>query len=244
MSLALFFTPKPAACLPRRLPGRSPGPASAWGAGLTAGRAAGRAAGPAAALLLALAGCASPAPPIRLYTLPLAPPAGSAAATAAATAPAAAAPGDTWQLAPLRLPAYLDRDALLLPGADPTRLQPLDGHRWAEPLRDALPRLLQEDLRTLRGAARVWAAPLPAGLVIHRQLTVELLALDVTPDRAGVHLQARWTLADPTGATAPQVGQADLRAAATGPEPGQLVAAHRLALWQLAERVAASPPAR
>ena len=26
-----------------------------------------------------------------------------------------------------------------------------------------------------------------------------LLALDVTPDRAGVHLQARWTLADPTG---------------------------------------------
>ena len=185
-----------------------------------------------AALLISIVGCASPAPPLRLYTLSLAAPPGLAA-------PAnAAAVISTWQLAALRLPAYLDRDALLLP-AGGGQLQPLDGHRWAEPLRDALPRLLQEDLRRLRGPAQVWAAPLPAGLVIDRQLAVELLALDVTPDRAGVHLQARWTLADPTGATPPQVGQADLHAAASGSAPGPLVAAHRLALWRLAERIAA-----
>lgn len=187
------------------------------------------------ALAISLAGCASPAPPLRLYALATALPPGVAA-------PATPATGGTWQLAPLRLPAYLDRDSLLLP-AGGSQLQPLDGHRWAEPLRDALPRLLQEDLRTLRGPARVWAAPLPAGLLINRQLAVELLALDVTPDRAGVHLRARWTLADPTGALPPQVGQADLRVAATGNEPGALVAAHRLALWQLAERIAASLPA-
>ena len=190
------------------------------------------------ALAITLAGCASPAPPLRLYNLAVAPPPGVAAPAAAA----ATAAGDTWQLAPLRLPAYLDRDSLLMP-AGGSQLQPLDGHRWAEPLRDALPRLLQEDLRALRGPARVWAAPLPAGLVIQRQLAVELLALDVMPDRAGVHLRARWTLADPTGATAPQVGQADLRATATSGEPGALVAAHRLALWQLAERIATGLPA-
>ena len=208
-------------------------------------------AAPTLALLLALAGCAGPAlPPIRLYTLHLAlPPAlapaviGTAGVTASAVPVAGSTPATgTWQLAPLRLPAYLDRDALLLPVGS-SHLQPLDGHRWAEPLRDALPRLLQEDLRTLRGPAQVWAAPLPAGLRIDRQLAVELLALDVTPDRAAVHLRARWTLADPTGALALQVGQADLRAAAAGSEPGQLVAAHRLALWRLAERIAASPPA-
>ena len=196
-------------------------------------------AAPAALLALVLltcsAGCASPAPPLRLYTLALTPPAGVAGPASATAA------GGTWQLAPLRLPAYLDRDALLLP-AGAGHLQPLDGHRWAEPLRDALPRLLQEDLRTLRGAARVWAAPLPAGLVIDRQLAVELLALDVTPDRAAVQLRARWTLADPTGATPPQVGQADLRASASSSEPGQLVAAHRLALWRLAERISDSGP--
>lgn len=197
------------------------------------------------ALLLALAGCAGPAlPPVRLYTLHLAPPPGLAPAFGAtpSAVPVTQSAAGTWQLAPLRLPAYLDRDALLLPvGA--SHLQPLDGHRWAEPLRDALPRLLQEDLRALRGPASVWSAPLPAGLRIDRQLALELLALDVTPDRAAVHLRARWTLADPTGALPPQVGQADLRAAATGSEPGPLVAAHRLALWRLAERIADSLPA-
>lgn len=204
-------------------------------------------AAPALALLLALAGCAGPTlPPIRLYTLHLALPPGLAPAEnvkpSAVPVTASSAATGVWQLAPLRLPAYLDRDALLLPvGA--SHLQPLDGHRWAEPLRDAMPRLLQEDLRTLRGPAQVWAAPLPAGLRIDRHLAVELLALDITPDRAAVHLRARWTLADPTGALPLQVGQADLRAAATGSEPGQLVAAHRLALWRLAERIAASPPA-
>ena len=194
---------------------------------------------PATWLLLAsgLAGCASPAPAPRLYALHLAP------RPASMDAPAAPQPLATgaWQLLTVRLPEYLDRDALLLPQADGS-LQALAGHRWAEALRDAVPRLLGEDLARLRGAAGVWSAPAPAGVTIHRQLRVDLLALDVLPGLAAVRLQARWSLTDPAARSPATLGRADIETASAGPGPAALVAAQRAALWQLAQRIAAGLP--
>ena len=191
----------------------------------------------ASGLLVAawLVACASPAPAPQLYALHLAP--RPAALAAAATPPPAQANG-TWQLLAVRLPEYLDRDALLLPLGDGS-LQPQAGHRWAEPLRDAVPRLLGEDLGRLRGAAGLWTAPPPAGVVIARQLRVDLLALDVLPGLAAVRLQARWSLVDPSARSPAQLGRADIETASAGPGPAALVAAQRAALWQLAQRIAA-----
>ena len=59
----------------------------------------------------------------------------------------------------MRLPEVLERDALLMPQGQ-AGLEALQGHRWAEPLRDAVPRLLRQDLATLLGEARVWSAPI------------------------------------------------------------------------------------
>ena len=147
----------------------------------------------------------------------------------------------------VQLPAYLDRDALLVP-APSGGLQALAGERWAEPLRDAVPRLLRDDLARLRGAASVWAAPLPAGLLVQRQLRVELLALDVLPGRSAVRLRARWWLADVAPAAgmpaAPLLGDADLQARVAGTDAAALVAAHRALLWQLAGRISAAGSAR
>lgn len=191
---------------------------------------------PAAWLLVAcgLAGCASPAPAPQLYALHLAP---RPAAMDQPAAPPALATG-AWQLMTMRLPEYLDRDALLLPQAGGS-LQALAGHRWAEPLRDAVPRLLGEDLGRLRGAAGLWTAPPPAGVAIVRQLRVDLLALDVLPGLAAVRLQARWSLTDPAARSPATLGRADIETASTGPGPAALVAAQRAALWQLALRIAA-----
>ena len=142
-------------------------------------------------VLAALCGCAAaPAPEIAWLRLP----------AQAAEPPARGAPtGDTWQLlAPLRLPGYLDRDALMLPSAGDSRgavLRAADGLRWAEPLRDALPRLLGIDLG-LALAAPVWQAPLPPGVVPTRQLRIEVLAFDLQPNHRSVALQARFSLAD------------------------------------------------
>jgi uncharacterized lipoprotein YmbA len=175
-----------------------------------------------------LAACASPAPPPALYQLRGAPP-----------APVQAVPGvQVLQLLlPVALPEALQRDALLLPQGQ-AGLQVLTGHRWAEPLADAVPRLLRQDLAALLGQARVWSAPLPAGVAITRQCRVEILSLLATPDRTAVVLQARWTLSDPSGRGAPVATTTQISAPSGGPDVDALVAAHRLALWRLAEQVA------
>lgn len=186
----------------------------------------------ATALALVVAACGTPGPPPQLYQLPLAAPGAAAPAAAATTA-------EVWELASdVRLPAYLDRQTLVQQKGG-AGLQLLEGHRWAEPLRDTVPRLLQHDLAQLRGADRVWAAPAPGGVNVAKRLQVEVLSLQA--DAAQVQLQARWQLLDPQGRAAPQLGQAQLQVPVAGAQVDAIVAAHRLLLWQLAQRIAASP---
>lgn len=205
-----------------------------------------------AALALMLGGCLGPGPaaPLRWLQMPLEVPLQASQATAA---PAASASTPVWALSrDVALPASLDRDAVVVASSD-TELRTLPGTRWAEPLRDAVPRLLRHDLGVLRGDDRVWLAPAPVGDA--RVLRVELQQLQWRSDRGVVQLQARWWLGEGRPApgaaqaagTAPpgQAGQATLEvpAATAGTDEGQaLVRAHRQALWLLAQRIAASAP--
>ena len=143
------------------------------------------------------------------------------------------------QVGRVQLPAYLDQDTLLMPTGQ-AGLQQLIGHRWAEPLRDAVPRLLQQDLARLLGPDKVWGRPTPAGVQPTLQLQVELQRLDADPGGASVGLQARWTLSDPAGKLPARVQEVALSAPATATTPDALVAAHRRVLWLLAQRIAAS----
>ena len=179
-----------------------------------------------------LSACGTPLPAVTWLRLPAE---GAEPITPLVAAPGAALP--VWQLmAPVVLPGHLDRDALLVPqGA--AGLQPLGGARWAEPLRDAVPRLLRADLSRTLGTP-VWTAPLPPGVTPTRQLRVDFGALDVTPDGRGVSLQARWSVADPSGATAPRVADAAFVIAAGGADAQSLATAHRQAVQQLARRIA------
>lgn len=179
-----------------------------------------------AALPLLLAACGS-SPPVQLYRLRTDPP-------EAAAPPAAGEPIQL--LLPVRVPEYLDREAILLPQPG-SGLLALGGHRWAESLRDAVPRVLRADLALRLGDGRVWTAPLPPGLKPAQQLRVELLALEAEADAGAVRLQARWTWIDPAGAAPPRAGSARLRVATAGNGIDALVAAHRQALWQLSARI-------
>ncbi len=183
---------------------------------------------------MGLAACGTPSPPARLVHLPSALPQGVVPGVASARV----AP-EVWQLLwPLRVPEYLDRDALLVPQGQ-AGLVPLPGWRWAEPLRESVPRVLREDLGTLLGASNVWTSPLPAGVVVQRQLRVELLSFEASSDRREVQLRARWTLSDAAGTAPAQTQTASIRASAAAGDGDALAAAHRLALWRLAERIAA-----
>lgn len=181
-----------------------------------------------------LVGCAGSSPPVQLYRLSATPP--------VAPAPAAASTGAlNWQLMqPVVVPAYLDRDAVLLPQGQ-SGLVALAGHRWAESLRDSVPRLLRQDLSSLLGEARVWTTPVPAGVPIARQLRVELLTLEAATDRSAVLLRARWSIIDPTGTAPPRTDAVALTAPSAGADIDSLVTAHRLALWRLAERIVVVP---
>ncbi len=179
------------------------------------------------AALALLVACGTPQPAPRLYQLHATPP-----------APVVARPStQVVQLLAVSLPELLERDALLIPQGL-AGLDALGGHRWAEPLRDAVPRVLRQDLAALVGEARIWTAPLPTGVAPSRRLRVEILVLQARPDRSGVSLEARWTLSDATGNTPPRVELTRIDAPAAGTEPDALVAAHRLALWRLAEQLA------
>lgn len=184
---------------------------------------------------LMMSACGTPPPAPQLYHLRIDAP---TAATALGTpAEVAARPLVLQLMSPVRLPELLDHSELLLPQGQ-AGVQALTSHRWAEPLRDAVPRVLRHDLASLLGEAQVWSSPLPSGVVATRQLRVELLSLQANAERSGVVLSARYVLSHPLGTSAPQSQTLQIQAASTAPTPDALVAAHRLALWQLAQSLA------
>lgn len=194
------------------------------------------------AALAALAACtAAPVPPTVWLKLPAEAAVPAAAATAAPSPAAAAMAREVWQLMqPLPLPAHLERDSLFIPsGPAGTGLRPLAGVRWAEPLRDAVPRLLREDLVRATGAP-LWQAPLPPGLAVTRQLRIELAAFEITGDARALLTHARWSVADARGALPPRVHEARFDTAASGPAGEAWALAHRQAIATLAARIAAT----
>ncbi len=187
----------------------------------------------AGVLPLLLVACVSPLPPVQLLRLPAEAPVATGAVT---PRPDLAV---SWQLMPLvSLPGHLDRDALLVPQGG-AGVQPLRGARWAEPLRDAVPRLLRQDLERRLGQP-LWSAPLPPGVVITHQLRVDIAAFDVGADGRSVALQARWSVADARGAVPPRLHETAFATTAAGTDAESLAVAHRVALWELAGRIAAA----
>lgn len=78
---------------------------------------------------------------------------------------------------------------------------------------------------------------MPPGLAVQQQLRVELLELQADADRLSVLLRARWSLVDPEWPAPTRMESALLQVPANGRGVDGLVLAHRLALWQLAQRI-------
>lgn len=209
----------------RRAP---PHPRSRRGAALLALAMAAGAAG--------LSGCASPpAPAPPLLHL------GSAQPTAAAPGTPASAAPDVWQLtSPLRVPAAIDREAVMV-SLEPGRLVPWHHLRWSESLRDTAPRLLAQDLAALRGTARLWPGSPPPGVQVDRLLRVDILAWDALAYEGRVRMVARWSLSDPRGRRDPVVHEQSLSQPWQPTSAPALVQAQRDLLQQLARAIAATP---
>jgi uncharacterized protein len=194
----------------------------------------------ATALPLLLAACAGPALPPQVWArLPLDAPV-AASATGSAPAPVravAASPG--WRLQAVTLPGHLAHDTVRVPaaGAANTQLVPLGGLRWAEPLAEAVPRLLRRDLERTLGLP-FWMPPYPAETAVAGSLRVDLLALELAPGGRVLQVAARYTIAGASPAPA-RSGEINFAQPLPGSGAEALVLAHRAAIAELALRLAA-----
>ncbi len=142
----------------------------------------------------------------------------------------------------MALPELLDRDELLVAEGS-AGLRPWPEARWAEPLREALPRLLAEDLWRLR-------QPYPVTLGTTRDTGAETLRLTVQVDEwlaraegSGLllRLRARWRWAPlhaPSGTALPPAGAVDLSLACAA-QADALADAYRRSVMALAARIVA-----
>lgn len=186
---------------------------------------------------LTATGCSTRStPPRRLYGLTGTPP-----------LPADARPGKdgrAWVLnSHVQLPELLDRDEILI-GEGSAGLTPLPESRWAEPLREALPRVLAEDLWRLR-------QPYPVSLGKPSTPDGESLRLIVQVDEwlaradgAGLKLtlRARWRWAPlqaPAGTVLPAAGHAAL-ALPCANQADALADAYRRSVTALAASIVAA----
>lgn len=183
----------------------------------------------------ALGACSTAQPPLRLHSL-----VGSDSAFAAA----AAAPGLTGDplrlvIAPIRVPAAIDRPQWLVRRADDS-LQLLEEDRWASPFADELKAALRARLasrwQVVDGTlptAGTDAAPAPAW-----RLVLEVLRLDARPT-VDVQLEARWSLVPPQS----RGGDATCSLRLVEPVDGQgtlpIAAAYRRASVRLADQIGA-----
>lgn len=140
------------------------------------------------AVLLAggAAGCGGRGAETRFYVL---------APMPGAAAPAADGRPVTIGVGPVRLPGYVDRGQIVTRrGAEQIDLAELD--RWGEPLADAIPRILTENLATLMPAERFAQFPWLGSRQIQYQVAIDITRLD-GPLGGAIVLESRWRIIGP-----------------------------------------------
>lgn len=104
------------------------------------------------------------------------------------------AAGPVYGIGPVRLPAYLDRNELVV-RLSPTEIRYADSDRWAEPLRSNVARVLQQNLAALLGNPRVVVFPWPREVPVAYAVEVGFTRFET--DAAGrAELGARWSIRD------------------------------------------------
>jgi uncharacterized protein len=184
-----------------------------------------------------LTGCASrDTPPRRLYALTGTPP-----------LPAGHRPGQdgrAWVLSPhIALPELLDREEMLV-AEGRAGLRPWPEARWAEPLREALPRVLAQDLWRLRQPYAVMLGAAPADGAESLRLVVQVDEWLARPDGAGLKLtlRARWRwvpLHSPASTAMPAASTAELTLPCAA-QADALADAYRRSVMDLAARIVAA----
>jgi len=170
-----------------------------------------------------LAGCGS-SPQASFYTLS----AGAAPAQTAATYSIA--------VGPVTVPAIVDRPQFVVRvGAN--RVTVAELHRWAEPLKSEIPRVIAENLAQMLGTKQVSAYPQSATGDAEYLVSVDIQRFDSALGEA-VTIDALWSVRRASGE--PNTGRSLVTEPAGGGSYDALVAAHGRALAAVSRDIAAA----
>ncbi len=142
-------------------------------------------------LCAAISGCVGKSAPTRFYVLSAPPAAENATLQGTDAAPLSLGVG------PVELPAYLERSQIVTREGD-TRLLVADFDQWAEDPRDALPRVLAENLALLVHAEPLVTAPWPTGVHPKYSLSLQIQRFDGELGKRA-ELRAAWSILDADG---------------------------------------------
>jgi uncharacterized lipoprotein YmbA len=118
----------------------------------------------------------------------------------------------TYGLGPIKLPAYLDRNAVVS-RVSATQVVYSERDRWAEPLHANVPRVLLQNLSALLDTDRIVVHPWSGSITIDYQIEADILRFE--HDATGKsQLIARWAIKGP--------GKADDTAASVAALSGTL----------------------
>lgn len=174
-------------------------------------------------LALLLAGCFGPAVKESYYTL------------AASHGPAApAASGISVHVGPVIVPEAVDRLPMVI-RTSPNQVDIDDAHRWAEPLKSAIPRVIADALMRELGTARVTSTRIGSGEPVDFRVAIEVRRFDSSLDQ-GATIEAVWTVRPAKGAA--RSGRSSLVEPAPSKDHHGIAAAHSRALERMAKEIA------
>ena len=174
-----------------------------------------------------LAGCGS-SPKVTFYTLSAGPAQEGAAAAAAKTEYRVA-------VGPVTLPDVVDRPQLVVRVGE-NRVAIAEQHRWAEPLKSEIPRVLAENLSQLLGTGQVSVYSQGTSGDAEYRVLVDFQRIESVIGEA-VTIDALWSVRRTSGGE-PRRGRSSVREAVAGNGYDALVAAHSRALARVSRDLA------
>jgi len=153
------------------------------------------------------------------------------------SAPAPASSQVSIYVGPVVVPESVDRTPMVV-RTGPNEVDIDDFHRWAEPLKTAIPRVVAEHLMRELGTARVMASR-ASNVPFDYRVSIEIQRLD-TSFTEGSTLDALWTITSTKGGTPPRTGRTVATERAPSADHAGVAAAHSRVIARLAADIAAA----
>ena len=152
--------------------------------------------------------------------------------------PAASADSLSIFVGPVSVPEAVDRAPMVL-RTGPNQVEIAEEHRWAEPVKSGIARVVAEHLMRELATPRVISTRAGTGLDVDYRVALDVQRFDSSL-QDGATVDVLWTVTPVKKGGAAKTGRTSLREPAAGGTPEAVAAAHSRALRRVAQEIAAA----